>query len=812
MAAGAIAVTIGLDGGDLDVRCSPGEAALPDLCGGRDRWQFRRQRWPPGRSPGQRAPRCWSRSRAACSSSQPLLIVRLARRSPSPAWGSPPSTRRSVAADLRSGFDEVRASPLLRLVAVAYVLFAVLLFSVSFPFLRAARVTFPDEADLASALGLIAAVVTATSFVVSLLVANRFYRRFGVAAAALVLPVVYLVGFSVWIVQFTFVTAAAVTIVLQVTQRGISNAAWSAFYNVVPSTRRAQAIAFNDGVPGQIGTMLSGILLLTAGRLLAPEQVFWLGLAAAVVCTTVVVAIRRRYADALLRTLRSGAAEQVLEGGRGLGDLVETPDVRAAIVATLADPDGGVRAMAASMLARSTDADARRALAGVLDDPDPRVRGAAVASVLAVGDAGEARAAAGPTATSRAEAALLGLLSGEPDARVAGLRTIHALGRHLDAATRAAALGDPEPSVRAAVMPALGDAADDAATEALLGALSDPASIVRGAAASALSARETVAHGLVERLDAPDIETRMAAVAALDGHGDAVRPSMVSWADRQVGRAVDLAGAGAALAAPGDPTPALAFLTVVLDGRTERYRDLSLAAMSVLGAPAARGVIRRSLRSADPDVRAQAIEALDSIGDRRLGAAIARLVEYAPPSTPASRDVVVDALCDDADAWIRGLARWIHSEGDDMADIPTSPETFEKMRRLRVVPLFERLAPEDLERVAAVATERWFEPGEALVREGDVGDELYVILEGRVLVRRREPDGSDRVIRTYDAGDHIGELAVLRERPRVATVVADGGSVRTLVVAGDALTAILRERPDAAMAMLATLAERISVQ
>lgn len=147
-----------------------------------------------------------------------------------------------------------------------------------------------------------------------------------------------------------------------------------------------------------------------------------------------------------------------------------------------------------------------------------------------------------------------------------------------------------------------------------------------------------------------------------------------------------------------------------------------------------------------------------------------------------------------------------------MAAIPTSPDTFETMRRLRVVPLFEGLAPEDLERVAAVATERWFEPDEALVREGDVGDEMYVILEGRVLVRRREPDGTDRVLRTYDAGDHIGELAVLRERPRVATVVADGGSVRALVLGGDALTAILRERPDAAMAMLATLAERISAQ
>ena len=62
---------------------------------------------------------------------------------------------------------------------------------------------------------------------------------------------------------------------------------------------------------------------------------------------------------------------------------------------------------------------------------------------------------------------------------------------------------------------------------------------------------------------------------------------------------------------------------------------MALAAMTALGAPAAGGVIRRSLGSADPDVRAQAIEALDSIGDRRLGRSIARLIEEAPTAEVA---------------------------------------------------------------------------------------------------------------------------------------------------------------------------------
>jgi len=146
-----------------------------------------------------------------------------------------------------------------------------------------------------------------------------------------------------------------------------------------------------------------------------------------------------------------------------------------------------------------------------------------------------------------------------------------------------------------------------------------------------------------------------------------------------------------------------------------------------------------------------------------------------------------------------------------MAGADTSLGEIERMLELRRVPLFERLDPEDLQRVAAVADERDFAPGTSIVTEGEVGDELFVILEGVVRVERVEADGSTRQIRTYEQGDHFGELAVLLERPRVASVVADG-EVRTLVIGGDGLTSILRERPEAAMAMLQTLAERISQQ
>ena len=108
------------------------------------------------------------------------------------------------------------------------------------------------------------------------------------------------------------------------------------------------------------------------------------------------------------------------------------------------------------------------------------------------------------------------------------------------------------------------------------------------------------------------------------------------------------------------------------------------------------------------------------------------------------------------------------------------------------MPLLAALAPEDLQRIAMVAGERSFAPGEALVREGDLGTSCSSSSRA-VRVVHADPDGTEHLLRTYEEGDHIGELAVLRERSR-ATVIADGVTVRTLVIGGEGLTAILRER------------------
>jgi CRP-like cAMP-binding protein len=147
---------------------------------------------------------------------------------------------------------------------------------------------------------------------------------------------------------------------------------------------------------------------------------------------------------------------------------------------------------------------------------------------------------------------------------------------------------------------------------------------------------------------------------------------------------------------------------------------------------------------------------------------------------------------------------------EPMAHSRPTLDDIDRMLFLRRVGLFSMLAPEDLQRVAATSVERRWSGGEALVTEGEVGDELVVIVDGSVRVVRHD-GGTEREITRYGSGDHIGELAVLRDgAARTASVIADEPGVRGLVVGGEAVKSILRERPDAAMAMLATLAERLS--
>src|SRR5918996_1088545 len=548
-----------------------------------------------------------------------LLVVAalMAARIPTRPAGSIRSraNRPSIVSELRAGLDFVARSPLMRLVALSYVLFSILSFSVTFPFFTAMSRAFPDEADFATATGLISTGVTATSFVLSLTLAARLYARFGVSAGGLLLPIVYLAGFGLWIVSFGVATAILVRWTQQSTQRGLSNAAWSAFHNVVPAQRRAQVLAFNDGVPGQIGIVLSGLLLIAAQRFLGLEQVFWLGAVTAAVCTAIVISIRRRYAASLIAALRSGLAEQVLEGGPGLGD-----------------SDARVRANAvAALVAGGLHTETRPVVAAHLDDPSPSVRGAAAAGLAAHGDA-------------RGAHVIEDLLSGmTAEEWIAGLEAAAAAPGAVQVDGIIGMTGHPSPEIRGAAVRALGTATPDSGeNEAyLLAALDDPAPSVRSTAAQALAIRPQARPALLRVLRNGSDRAQEAALAAVGDADAAVRSEIIAWAPRQGDRAVALSRALGALQ-DEHLDERRAFLNATLGRRIGRLEERAVLAAATISSTDAAGGLRRSLRAPDRDVRAQAIETLDSLVDRSLGRALVALLEASPAGPTGSAGAALD--------------------------------------------------------------------------------------------------------------------------------------------------------------------------
>jgi len=116
---------------------------------------------------------------------------------------------------------------------------------------------------------------------------------------------------------------------------------------------------------------------------------------------------------------------------------------------------------------------------------------------------------------------------------------------------------------------------------------------------------------------------------------------------------------------------------------------------------------------------------------------------------------------------VRALARRIvETDGEEEGEkMPMS--SIEKAAALRRADLLSELGAEDLLQLGAVAEEREFERGETLFYEGEEGDYMYVILEGRV-----RADHAGQTVAEVESGESIGTFSILDRRPRSASVIA----------------------------------------
>ena len=126
-----------------------------------------------------------------------------------------------------------------------------------------------------------------------------------------------------------------------------------------------------------------------------------------------------------------------------------------------------------------------------------------------------------------------------------------------------------------------------------------------------------------------------------------------------------------------------------------------------------------------------------------------------------------------------------------------------KVEALRRAPLFEGLSRKELEGLAKVSEDVEVPPGTVLCREGELGREFFVLVEGEVEVTK---DGKGLGLR--GGGDFFGEIALVENVRRTATVTAKT-QVRFFVLTAQAFRSLLDTSPGVERKVLRALAKRV---
>ncbi len=124
---------------------------------------------------------------------------------------------------------------------------------------------------------------------------------------------------------------------------------------------------------------------------------------------------------------------------------------------------------------------------------------------------------------------------------------------------------------------------------------------------------------------------------------------------------------------------------------------------------------------------------------------------------------------------------------------------------LRQLPLFAVLEPAELHQVAQITEEHSYSPGEVIGAEGELGEEMHIVLDG--VVRVVNAGGETIAIRA--AGEVVGEMSLITSEPRVASLIADD-DVRALRIGRRQFEAMVHERPAIALAVMRVLAQRLA--
>jgi CRP/FNR family cyclic AMP-dependent transcriptional regulator len=132
----------------------------------------------------------------------------------------------------------------------------------------------------------------------------------------------------------------------------------------------------------------------------------------------------------------------------------------------------------------------------------------------------------------------------------------------------------------------------------------------------------------------------------------------------------------------------------------------------------------------------------------------------------------------------------------------------EALESLRAIPLFSSVKDSDLDAIASLVIERRFPKHKTIVEEGLPGDYMYIIRQGRVSVSKLSDDGREKILEFLDAGDFFGEMSLLDNAPRSASV-RTLSETRILALSRKDFLHVLGRSPDLAMAVIQELTRRL---
>lgn len=355
-----------------------------------------------------------------------------------------------------------------------------------------------------------------------------------------------------------------------------------------------------------------------------------------------------------------------------------------------------------------------------------------------------------------------------------------------------------------------------AAARAIAGVLDDPARGVRAAASEALGALgDRGVEAARGQLAATGLWTLDAALAALARAATpAARRLLVDEFRRRVGRIWEHRLALAALGRAAAPAPR--FLRAAHSSALGQELRLAFRVLELLEGEVVVRSVQRTLRLGAPRAQADALEVLSNLGDREAAGLLVLLHEGGSledrirgiarfAGRPHAAEDVVVAAAGATDPWIRAGAR----AGGGSAQLDREERrTMERLLALREIPLFAHLRLDQRDSIQRAMCEEEYVTGEVVVREGDPGSELYLLLEGEVDVYVDYGLASERRVNRLAAISWFGEMAVLDDETRTATIVV-AKDARLASLAGDRLKELILEMPEISFEIFRELIARV---